>query len=218
MWLSGSTLTMRSHRDGDPRQGWRSVRAQQQKDGVRAASQAALQEGLMTALLGVGPGYADKGLPSASWEDHTQKQLRRISSSRQGRRRVEEGCGQGGGTYCSLGGHTESCPGKHAHPGLACQRRGPLGLLALPGPELLTCSDEGGPEGRGWVLNKTCDPGPVLSSDVVRQPESLVDVLYKGLSQIISKLQGTVEARGDPQASSLPVYPRSLTWSSQRLP
>ena len=66
MWLSGSTLTMRSHRDETPGRGGAQSQAQQQKDGVRAASQAAFRRGLMTALLGVGPSYADKGLPSAS--------------------------------------------------------------------------------------------------------------------------------------------------------
>ena len=52
--------------DETPGRGGARSRAQRQKDGVRAASQAAFRRALMIALLGVGPSYADEGLPSAS--------------------------------------------------------------------------------------------------------------------------------------------------------
>ena len=52
--------------DETPGRGGAQSRAQRQKDGVRAASQAAFRRASMTALLGVGPSYADEGLPSAS--------------------------------------------------------------------------------------------------------------------------------------------------------
>ena len=87
----------------------------------------------MTALLGVGPSYADKGLPSASLGRSYTKAAEaymRPADRAGGRGRLWPG----GWPHCSLEATLKAALGKHAHPGLSCQRQGPpQRLLALPG-------------------------------------------------------------------------------------
>lgn len=115
------------------------------------------------------------------------------------------------------GGHTESCPGEAClpRPRLPAPRpRG--GSLPCPGPELLTSSDECGLE--GGFLNQTCDPRPVLSSDLVRRPESLVDVLHKVYHKLYISSKGSWKLE-ETHRLHLFLSPRCfLTWFSQGLP
>ena len=136
----------------------------------------------MTALLGVRPSYAEEGLPSGSREDREHEQLSCcmcVPTERAGmRERLWPGWWPHSLSACSLV-VTLSCPGEARLPRPCLPAPGPLGgSLPCPGPELLTSSDECGLEEGGRSRTKPVTQG-VCCPDLVRQPESLVDVLYR---------------------------------------
>ena len=129
-----------------------------------------------------GPATPRRACLQAPREDREHEQLSCcmcIPTERAGmRRRLWPGWWPYCRSACSLV-LTLSYPGEARLPRPCLPALGPLGgSLPCPGPELLTSSDECGLEEGGGSRTKPVTQG-LCCPDLVRQPESLVDVLYK---------------------------------------